>query len=200
MLFRSKFDQGSGTIDMKVSVDRPGKVWWVAAPAGIITTALPGGTEITSANDGTDATKVDTFTYVPTGGQDRDKNKSDIYYETGNNGKPGEYLYPTYRDIINGKETYKKNPGIKTGVMDVSTWEETIPITGLEPETWYYVYIVRQGGGDPNRIVEIYRVETEEVKVPAIDVQQNGSSGATIRPDQDSELAIALVELGKLPT
>ena len=73
-----KFDQGSGTIDMKVSVDRPGKVWWVAAPAGIITTALPGGTEITSANDGTDATKVDTFTYVPTGGQDRDKNKSDI--------------------------------------------------------------------------------------------------------------------------
>ncbi len=194
-----KFDPGSGTIDMKVSVDRPGKVWWVAAPAGIITTALPGGTEITSANDGTDATKVDQFTYVPTGGQDRDKNKSNIYYETGNNGKPGEYLYPTYRDIINGKETYKKNPGIKTGVMDVSTWEETIPITGLEPETWYYVYIVRQGGGDPNRIVEIYRVETEEVKVPAIDVQQNGSSGATIRPDQDSELAIALVELGKLP-
>lgn len=180
-----KFDPGSGTINMSVSMDRSGKVWWVAAPAGTIVTALPDGTEINSTNDSINTGS--SMTYIPTDGLDRIANAAHIYYEQGNGGKPGEYLYPTYRDIINGEETYKRNSDIKTGVKDAGTWVEPISITGLKAETWYYIYVVRQGGGEPNRIVEIYRVRTEKAKPPII-TMDSGSADATMTTiDRDGQ-------------
>lgn len=196
------FEPGSGTISMRAPLMRSGKVWWVAAPVGSggIPTTLPDGTEINDKNDGRDGSTLVGKSYIPTNGSDRaGTNKANIHFMTGGDGgTPGQYAAPYYRNIINPKDVFTSED-VKSGVYEYSGSADEIPITGLKPNTPYYIYIVRQGGGDPNNIVEIYRVNTTEVQVPSIVVTGTGAD-ATMTPDQDStEIAFALVEYNNLP-
>lgn len=200
------FEAGSGTISMRAPLMREGKVWWVAAPAdpadsskdlSPIPTSLQDGTMIT-VNNHNDLTGS-SYTYIPTSGSDRDgASKDHIYFMTGNNGEPQKYGTPAYGNIIDGQNFYRSNPDAKAGVYEYTGSADPIPITGLKPETWYYIYIVRQGGGDPNQIVEIYKVQTTKVNVPSI-VVNGTSTTATMTPSEDCELSFALVEYNSLP-
>ena len=205
------FNPGSGTIVMEAGLQRPGRIYWVAAPVGTIVTSVKDGTPVNSSNDGT---KDDTVTppitppttypdktYVPISGDDRENKKGDIHFMTGSNGGPAEYSAPYYRDIINGKKVYENNQYVKTGVLELGGAVEYESITGLIPETWYYIYIVREGGGEPNNIVEIYRVKTKKVQAPTVDMRPSGTTGVTMTPsDTSSILYYALVEWNSLPT
>ena len=197
------FKAGSSTISMQAPLERPGKVWWVVAPAdpsdpskdvSPIPTSLQDGTAITVKNH--DATTG--FTYIPKDGNDRTKNASSIYFMTGNKGNPEKYKAPSYRSIIDGENFYKPNQDAKAGVYEYTGSAEPIPITGLKPKTWYYIYIVRQGGGDANQIVEIYRVETEELKTPSITVNGVGST-ISLMPDAETEITYAMWQYNDLP-
>ncbi len=205
------FNPGSGSIAMEVGLVRPGKVYYVAAPVGTIVTGVDAKTPVNTKNDGTSdntvtppivpPTTYPNKTYIPINGSDREAEKDKIHFMTGNNGGPAEYYAPFYRDIINGKETYGKNQNVKSGVVEFSGSIEPETITGLIPDTYYYIYIVRQGGGDPNHIVEIYRVKTEKVKAPTVDMRPSGTTGETMTPsDPSSILYYALVEWNSLPT
>lgn len=190
-----EFKAGSGTISMKVGLQRPGRVYWVAAPVGDIVTAVKAGVPVNSFSDGSTKAGEDGYippsdnnTYVPLGGSDRDKdsNKTMIHFMTGGtdaDGKeaPAEYYAPKYRDIYNGPDVYPRNkyPNIRTGTVEIGGALEEVPITGLTPNTWYYIYIVREGGGDPSHFVEIYRVKTDVAQPPII-TMESGSTDATM--------------------
>lgn len=206
-----EFKAGSGTISMKVGLQRPGRVYWVAAPVGDIVTAVKAGVPVNSFSDGSTASgetdyidPSDNNTYVPLGGSDRDKdsNKKMIHFMTGGtdadgNRVPAEYYAPKYRDIYNGPDVYPQNkyPNIRTGTVEIGGALEEVPITGLNPNTWYYIYIVREGGGDPNHIVEIYRVKTDVAQPPII-TMESGSTDATMttidRNDKSQRVATTL--------
>ncbi len=219
------FEAGSGTIEMSAALQRPGRVYWVAAPVGTIVTGVTANAPVNSFSDGTtDPKKPDgsnnpdyidpatNKTYVPTSGSDRDAHATDIHFmsgggtDTDGKGIPAEYYAPYYRDIINGAEVYRNNPVIKTGIKELGTSVEPIPITGLNPNTWYYIYIVREGGGDPNNIVEIYRVKTDVAQPPII-TMDSGSTDATMttidrngtKPRVASTISYALVAWDSLP-
>lgn len=201
------FEAGSGAINMRMGLQRPGKVYWVAAEEGTIVTNINDSTPISKANDGRDGSTLTGKSYIPTSGSDRGANAKDIHFMSGGgtdaagNFIPGEYSAPYWRDIYTGAETYRNNAEIKTGVKELSGAVEDVPITGLKPKTWYYIYIVRQGGGDPNHIVEIYRVETQEVSTPTLDMRPSGTTGVTMTPnDTNCRLYYALVEWNSLPT
>ena len=206
-----QFEAGSGTIVMKAGLVRPGRVYWVAAPVGTIVTGVEAGKPVNSFNDGSTApgeqgyiNPATNHTYIPLNGDDRDNstNKPNIHFVSGTTLSDGtttkEYASPYYRDITNGKEVFANYPDVKTGVEELSVAVSDIEIKGLKPKTWYYIYIVREGGGDPSHIVEIYRVKTTEVKVPEV-VVNGTSTTATMTPSEDSELAFALVEYNSLP-
>lgn len=196
-----QFEAGSGTIVMKAGLARPGRVYWVAAPVGTIVTGVEAGKPINSTNDGSNGTINSPF-YIPTSGTDREANKNSIHFMAGSTLSDGtttkEYASPYYRDITNGKEVFANYPDVKTGVEELSVAVSDIEIKGLKPKTWYYIYIVREGGGDPSHIVEIYRVQTTEVKVPSIVVNGTNTT-ATMTPSEDCELSFALVEYNSLP-
>ena len=198
-----KFESGSGTISMELALQRPGKVYWVAAPEGVVTTAINESTPVNHTNDGSNGAPTGK-TYVPTDGLDREKNANFIHYMTGgtdanNKPIPAEYFTPHYTDIYNGAEKFAMNPDIKTGIKELGIASEKVEITGLKPKQWYYIYIVRQGGGDPNNIVEIYRVETTEVDVPWVTVGTTSTTTVVMHPSEDCELNYALVALNSLP-
>ena len=169
---------------------------------GTIVTGVEAGKPINSTNDGSNGTINSPF-YIPTSGTDREAKKDSIHFMAGSTLSDGtttkEYASPYYRDITNGKEVFANYPDVKTGVKELSVAVSDIEIKGLKPETWYYIYIVREGGGDPSHIVEIYRVQTTKVKVPEV-VVTGTSTTATMTPSEDCELAFALVEYNSLPS
>lgn len=213
---------GSGSVTIEVSLDRPGTVYYVIAPAsgtGSINTNVDANTPVINANgeagcnDGSDKNKPTGKTYIPTGGGDIDKDwhEDKIHFVTGGpNGTPGKYSSPISDSIIDG--TYAGRTGVITGSKKVDGTVEKIFESGLTAETWYYVYMVLEGGGDPSPIVQIYRVKTEKIKPPAVVVSPAGgasadmnvfdltaSGGLSTTHYDNSLLFYALWEWGKLP-
>ena len=211
------FTVGSGAITMQVSLDRPGTVYYVVAPVDELVPETVAGTLIGSANDGSAFENIDENgkitdkinkrtsilnlggpTYIPNSGSDREtfKDTNKIFF-TGKN----RYHTPDYLDIYNGETTYRRNPNIKTGYVEVESASaiEYVTVTGLQSEKWYYVYFVLEGGGDPSKVVEIYRARTTEPQVPNV-IVTGTSTSVTIEVTEDCEMAIALVEYNSLPS
>lgn len=213
-----RFSTGSSSISMDIQLTRPGTIYYVAAPVEVINLSYtkydngtPSTIQINSKNDGTptEAKPNDPniptadLTYIPTDGADRNRldRIGKIYYMTGIDGNK-TYDSPYYGYIMDAKKQYDNNKRVYVPNNPESYVSSTasVQMTGLEPNTWYYIFVVLEGNGAPDQVVQVYRQKTKEVQVPAVDVKINGGTGATIYPDQDCELAIALVELGKLPT
>ena len=222
--FRSDFPSfkaGSGAVTMQISLDRPGKVYYVVAPVNELVPETVAGTSIGTANDGSAFEDIDedgkitnkenkftatgiqslkAATYIPNGGPDREavkaQNLGDKIWFVGKN----RYHTPDYLDIYNGGNIYRRNSNIKTGYVDVETASaiEYVTVPGLKSEQWYYVYFVLEGGGDPSKVVEIYRVKTTKPQVPNVIVTGTATS-ATIEVTEDCEMSIVLVEYNNLP-
>lgn len=199
------FETTSSTIAMDAQLTRPGTIYYVAAPVGEISLSfLDGGntTVIDSSNDGSEGSPPPgSLTYIPEDGNDRNTKQADIYYVKGGTDNNKTYVNPSYGFITDAKRYFGDNKLVFVPENpEKYTGSAVHPeMTGLQPDTWYYIFVVLEGGGAPDQVVQVYRQKTEKVKVPSIDVQQNGGTSATIRPDQDCEMAIALVELNRLP-
>lgn len=210
------FTPGSSTINMKVALDRPGTVYYVAAPAGVIPTNLPDKdrTPITTSikdkdgnitqegNDGSGTNGyagVQGMTYIPENGGDRKACADKIHFMTGgdNNGR-GIYAGPDYTDIMAGNFPSGSGIFIPDSPINYTNSEVSVDITGLQPNTTYYIYAVLQGGGTADRVVEVYRVTTTKVDVPSVTATGTGTS-IVMSPSEDSELYFALVDLNSLP-
>lgn len=197
------FTAGSGTINMKVVLDRPGTVYYVAAPAGVIPTTLADGTSITTTTtsdtgvvtDGNDGTGTNGYngvdvtkgkTYIPVNGADRSGHENKIYFLTGNDtagaqDKRGIYAGPVYTDIMAGRFPGGNEVFIPTKPITYTNNEVSVDITGLQPKTVYYIYCVLQGGGTAaDRVVQVYRQKTEDIQTPSINMSPTGTTGVTM--------------------
>ena len=190
--FRSGFptiDSGSNSITLEVGLDGNGKgrVFYVVAPATGASSigASVNGTAVTGENDGSqaDATygSLDPKTYIPTDGKDREMSpfKNWIQFLPAAEGeKGGKYDRPVASAIVDG--TYYGRAGVVSDSQPVDSVVETIKVEGLEPDTWYYVYIVLQGGGDADDIVQIYRVKTKAITPPVILITSDTETKVTM--------------------
>ena len=202
------FKAGSGTINMKVVLNRPGTVYYVAAPAGVIPTTIPGGATITENNDGSKGSStLEGRSYIPTSGGDREGHKGDIHFLTGGDGGGrGIYGSPDYTDVVAGKFASGQGVYVPKQPITYTNQEVSVDITGLQADTTYYIYTVLQGGGTTDRVVEVYRVKTEVAQPPII-TMASGSTDATMatidRTDTkqrvSSTLTYALVAWDALP-
>ena len=205
------FTAGSGTINMKVVLNRPGTVYYVAAPAGVIPTTIPGGATITESNDGSDGSSLAGQSYIPTNGGDRETRKSDIHFMTGGDGGGrGVYAGPDYTDVVAGKFASGQGVYVPKQPITYTNQEVSVDITGLQANTTYYIYTVLQGGGTTDRVVEVYRVKTDPIQTPSISVTPSGTTGVTMTVNNvvssgaptrydNSMLYYALVEWNSLP-
>ena len=197
------FDVGSGSVVINVALDRPGKVYYVVAPAGSIQTITGDGTTtITREKDGSEfdeyiddkddterqnmvkaffeeiqkggATGDALKTYIPRNGTERDGfYKNYIYFMTGGTSSGrGKYYAPTYSAVIRGAYV-----NAQKGTITYDSEVATATVTNLEPLKEYYVYMVLEGNGDADQIVQIYRVTTTKVQPPAVEIRMaNGTT------------------------
>lgn len=213
-----KFTAGSSVINMELNLDRnSGTIYYVVAAAeDLAPITKKGETAVTSANDGRDGSSgwtADKPTYIPTDGTDRDKpaNKDVIAFLKDANGNlvNGGYNHPSDNLIINPRQLGPSGESVfyegtsPTGQPMNSPVKYTgatarINVSGLKPETVYYVYFVLQGDGVNYSEVQCYRVETTELGRPSITVD-GVSSVVSMTPDAETELHYALWEQNKLP-
>ncbi len=200
------FDKTSSTITMDIQLNRPGTVYYVAAPAGEISLSYVDGTTTTVINKDNDGSQLSPgatptgLTYIPTDGADRNTKSQYIYYMQG--GKDGNrtYVNPSYGFITDAKRFYGDNANVFVPKNPASYTSSTVheEMTGLKADTWYYIFAVLEGGGAPDQVVQVYRVKTDEVNKPEINVQ-GGSETGYITPSEDAEIRFVLVELNALP-
>ena len=193
---------------MEVTLDRPGVVYYVAAPAGdlatvdekevftapTIPTAIKIGSgdtarliEINARNDGRydNENYKSNNTYIPEKGSDRlDGDLKDFihFVSGGDSDEAKKYSEPTFDQIFAGSNTYGYDPvNIKWGSVTYTSSLVKPEITGLHPDTWYYIYIVLQSdGGTLGEVVQIYRVKTTVAQPPTITVSHSGSTGVSM--------------------
>ena len=137
--------------------------------------------------------KYRTKTYIPLNGTERDRYKDYIYFMTGQTAPsfgpgesysiPGKYQGFTNIDIFNGESRYAGDDEVRAGKLMYKGSTVKQDIEGLAPDTWYYVYMVIQGGTDGlgtlDEIVQIYRVKTKEASPPAIHVTHSSNPTST---------------------
>lgn len=197
------FTPGSSVVNMELSLDRDGTIFYVIAPAEDIVTTVTNGNSIEEIKKGTGSedwsynNKNSTIgAYIPDNGTDRQsvhaQNSKAIAYMEGN---PG-YSAPSYLRIVN--PNYANND-IKTGRARYTGSALRIDVSGLKPETTYFAYFVLQGGGEVYSPVECYKFTTTKVQVPVVTVQSE-SPNASMKTSEDSFLSYALVEYNHLPT
>lgn len=136
--------------------------------------------------------KYKTKTYIPLNGTERNDYKDYIYFMTGetvpsigsggSSGAPGKYKGFTNIDIFNGESRYANDEEVRAGKLTYTGSIVTKNIEGLSADTWYYVYMVVQGGTDGlgtlDEIVQIYRVKTKEASPPAIRISHSTTAAA----------------------
>ena len=198
----------SSTITLGVALDRPGNVYYVVAPAdGTIPTSMPlgnGTVPITSKNDGSaeedpenvtaegDQPSVDNKTYIPKNGADitavydtdsdgtKHTNAERIHFADYGNRSVNDrkYTSPAFGSIFSGD--YNDPEGIiKKGSVTYTTSARIERITGLQPETWYYVYMVlRSDSNKLDEVVQIYRVKTTEAQPPTFSISHNTTTAS----------------------
>lgn len=197
------FTPGSSVVNMELSLDRDGTIFYVIAPAEDIVTTVTNGNSIEEIKKGTGSedwsynNKNSTIgAYIPDNGTDRQsvhaQNSKAIAYMEGN---PG-YSAPSYLRIVN--PNYANND-IKTGRARYTGSALRIDVSGLKPETTYFAYFVLQGGGEVYSPVECYKFTTTKVQVPVVTVQSE-SPNASMTTSEDSYLSYALVEYNHIPT
>ena len=192
------FSATSGSITMQVALDREGTVYYVAAPAdGTVPTSIrvgEGTVAITSKNDGSAAEpgsgvtaegaqpSSTNKTYIPKSGSDIENHKYEIqFYKYDENKKvrsdeERKYYSPAFGPIFAG--SYSDPEGIiKKGSIKYTTYARTERISGLKPDTWYYVYMVLQSDSNKlDEVVQIYRVKTSQAEPPTIAVSHSGTT------------------------
>ena len=200
------FETTSSTITMDIQLNRPGTIYYVAAPAGEISLSYVDGTTTTVINKDNDGSQLSPgatptgLTYIPTDGADRNTKSQYIYYMKGGNDENKTYVNPSYGFITDAKRFYGDNANVFVPKNPASYTSSTVheEMTGLKADTWYYVFAVLEGGGAPDQVVQVYRVKTDPVVKPEINVQ-GGSETGYITPSEDAEIRFVLVELNALP-
>ncbi len=208
------FDKTSSTITMDIQLDRPGTVYYVAAPVGEISLSFLDGTKtevINSDNDGSGgkdgtggAANAPTSgkTYIPEDGAGRNTYSPYIYYMSGGDTDPNNKIYtnPSYGYITNAKQYYGDNANVYVPEAPASYVSSTVHETmrGLKADTWYYIFVVLEGNGAPDQVVQVYRQKTGPVIPPELNVQGNTDT-AEVTPNQDANVWFALIELNALP-
>ena len=183
-----KFTVDAGTIKIDLALNREGTVYYVVAPAdGTVTTTFD-GKEIQYEKDGRilegrnypnlaakaaaiNASPGDITNYIPVDGTERaNASFGDIIDFS-------KVTAPKVNQVYGG--AFKGNL-VRTGSFSYEGTREPVLIAeGMEPNRWYYVYLVLQStSGRLGTEVQIYRVKTLDVDPPTITVG-HGTFGAT---------------------
>jgi hypothetical protein len=164
---------GSTTVDMTIYLDREATVYYVAIPAE----SLPA--KISAAADGELA-----YDSVP---------------EQGNGSSRTQYPYtltsPVLDQIITSNLTYIT--GVQQGTWTYQDGATPETISGLTPDTDYYVYFALKGSSSVYSSVMVYRFHTKPVNVPIITLYESSPS-VSIETSEDSQLYYALVNSANL--
>lgn len=157
------FEAGSTSVDMSLTLNRPGTVYYAIAPADNTgreltdeTTWVP--TIETMVSGGTGGQQTILPSKVPTSGDNADRI-----------GKP-TLLAPEKGNIFRPQEWAEASKAI-TGTVDyrgVVTRPETVD--GLEPNRTYYVYTVIVGSANEPSAVEIYKFKTNPTPRPQMEL------------------------------
>jgi hypothetical protein len=191
------FTTDSTSATVTVLLDRPATIFYVATPLknGVpqVNTEIADGTKITGAVNGSGGNDHDwnlyRDTYVPVSGGDQ---------KSSDRANPIPVLTrPTTYDI-----KHARNDGTNVSGSVSYTDSSSVlsfDITGLTPETDYYVFFVLQGESAESSYPEVYKFTTTSIKTPAITLT-NLSPKAQIDTDTDASVTYALIATTKLPT
>jgi hypothetical protein len=171
-------DIHSTSAELDVMVNRTATVYYVVAPKKEISTISSDKKEIDSSNDYNNA---DDTTYIP---KDGAMNTWDTH----------SLNAPSQLAIVNppfSSQTVKHGSQQFTGSL------LRIPLSGLVPNTEYYVYFVLKGVGDVYSKVMAYQFETSPVETPIVTAQEDNPNGV-IKTDQESYVYYALVSQSHL--
>lgn len=196
------FEVGDSMVNMLVSLDRPGTIYYVVAPIGTIPTM---GRELDEDGNPTG----DTLSFSPTIPADATEDeieqlKEDYIklYTYGNYGdQPFQYPFqinaPTVLQIVNADFT---NSRIKYGSMSADTAESEHLVEDLEPNQDYIAYFVVQGTSSQvySEQVYAYRFTTSDVD-PAYITMRALNPEVEFTTSQDANLYYVLYAANQLP-
>lgn len=149
-----KFDAGDSAVEMSLMLDRPGTVYYVVAPMGLVSTV---------GTDNKDYGQLANWQDLPQSGA---INEDD----------PPELAAPDYLNIVNAKTSYT-NDKIKYGSVTCGSSSVTVELVeGLDKLTNYTVYLVTQGTAQTYSDVLAYRFTTENVDKPKITLKNYSPS------------------------
>lgn len=198
------FEAGDSMVNIRVSLDRPGIIYYVVAPIGTIPTTgyklaadgvTPEGEEMffsPNIPDGADETTIDQLK--------KDYRELPQYGVYGNLpfSYPFEINVPTVLQIVNADYT---NTRIKSGSMRADTAESEQSVGDLEANQDYIAYFVIQGTSSQvySEQVYAYRFTTSDVAKPVLTLQEL-SPNVAYETDQDSNVNMVLFAGTELPT
>lgn len=194
-------EAGDISATLRVTIDRPGTVYYVAAPVTKTGTDPTVGINYTcpvepqiSASSGTSTVKpeLEKITEIEVKENEADKEREGLevvqpYVTTVTGGVQGT------SGVISGDSS--KGGTIQAGIM------REIQIEGLTPNTTYILYLVTQGVSPIySDNVLAYQFTTVDAVLPKIDITRNGNANATISVDRSSYISYALVPTNSLTT
>ena len=199
---RPTFEVGDSLVNMSLSLNRPGTVFYVVAPIGTVPTR---GYQL----DEEGKRVGDQLTFSPTIPENATEEEIAILkqdynklYTYGNYDDqfayPFEITAPTVLQIVNADYT---NNRIKYGSVRVDEAESVCTVQGLDPLQDYVVYFVIQGTSSQvySDQVYVYRFTTSNVE-PAYITLRALNPEVEFRTSQDANLYYALYAPSQLPT
>lgn len=172
-----KFEPGDSAVKMSLMLDRPGTVYYVVAPRGIVSTV--------GKNNKDYADKTNWETDIPTSG-------------AANENDPPKLDQPDYLNIVNASTNYR-NEKIKYGSVTCGSSVEVELVEGLDKLTNYTVYFVLQGTSQTYSEVFAYRFTTTDVKKPVLTLTQNSPS-VNFETDSSAKVNYVLIANDQIPT
>lgn len=94
---------------------------------------------------------------------------------------------PTSRAVFNPREAGIPLDTLITGSTRSGPAATLVDITGLTPETKYYVYLVTQGGSNILSDVKVYQFTTKETSRPIITLNRDGSM-VTVQSNERADI------------
>jgi hypothetical protein len=85
------------------------------------------------------------------------------------------FSFPSSRTVFNPSEAGLPPDELISGSSSAGAAPTLVNITGLSPETKYYVYLVTQGGSNILSEVKVYQFTTKETSRPIITLNRDGS-------------------------
>lgn len=163
------FDAGDSAVEMSLMLDRPGTVYYVVAPRGMVSTV--------DTDKNNYAEEINWTTLPKSGAVDQDP--------------PPEMVQPDYLNIVNASTNYR-NEKIKYGSVTCGASVEVELVEDLDKETQYIAYFVLQGTSQTYSRVLTYQFTTTDVSKPVITLTQNSPS-VNFKTDSSAELHYALI-------